>query len=479
MEFGWLSALVVLADFAFRVGLIVFILLRRRKRPTSTLAWVVVILVVPILGSLLYLLLGEVRLGRRRLAHHHEIAKRIRRSAAPVRPRGTNPTVTEIHRSTAGAAESAGGMPPKGGNRLELLHDSARVIEALVRDIDAATDHCHLLYYIYLDDGSGQQVAEALLRARQRGVACRVLVDDVGSRAFLKSPLAERLRRAGVRVVGALPANLFRVALSRLDLRNHRKLAVFDGRIGYTGSQNIADRAFAPKPRFAPWVDATIRIVGPAVRDLQELFIADWYLDTGEGLERLLQDSPPYESDGVTVQVIPSGPDIDPAGMQQMTLATMFLAKEELILTTPYFVPGEAELAALCSIARSGVATLLVVPLRNDSPLVGAASRSHYPTLLEAGVQIYEYRPGLLHAKTMTIDRSLGMVTTANFDRRSFELNFEVTTLIYDSDFASQLRFLQRSYVAESQVVDETVWRVQPWPKRLGQNVAGLFSPLL
>ena len=179
------------------------------------------------------------------------------------------------------------------------------------------------------------------------------------------------------------------------------------------------------------------------------------------------------------VQIIPSGPNIDPAGMQQMILATMFRAKEELILTTPYFVPGEAELAALCSIARSGVETLLVVPQRNDSPLVGAASRSHYPTLLEAGVRIYEYRLGLLHAKTMTIDRSLGMVTTANFDRRSFELNFEITTLIYDSNFASQLRFLQRSYVADSQAVDERGWRVQPWPRRLGQNVAGLFSPLL
>ena len=296
---------------------------------------------------------------------------------------------------------------------------------------------------------------------------------------FLRSPLAGRLREAGVHIEAALPANLLRAAFARVDVRNHRKLAVIDGEIAWTGSQNIAGADFAPKPRYAPWVDAMLRIRGPAVRDLQQVFLADWYLDSEEALDSLLAHEPPHVADGIPVQIVPNGPDLDPEPFQQLVHAAFNLARSEIIVTTPYFLPSDSHLASICGAARRGVETHLVVPARNDSLLVAAASRSLYEPMLAAGVRIHEYRSGLLHAKTMTIDRHLAFVGSANFDRRSFELNFEINVVIYDSDFASRLRFLQRGYMHDSTPVDADGWRARSAGRRLVESVAGLFAPLL
>ncbi|MHC5007872.1 MAG: cardiolipin synthase, partial [Planctomycetota bacterium] len=331
----------------------------------------------------------------------------------------------------------------------------------------------------YLDDHSGQRVAEALMDAAGRGVTCRLLVDGVGSVGFLRSHLRKRMQTRGVAVVEALPTSLLRLPFARIDLRNHRKLVVIDGMIGYCGSQNIADAEFAIKPKYAPWVDAMVRLRGPAVRDLQVLFIQDWYLDTNESLEELLAISAAPSPDGAVVQIMGTGPDAYNEALRQITQTSLHAAREELIITTPYFVPDEATATALYTTARRGVDTTLVVPARNDSPLVAAASRSFYERLLEAGVQVHEYQQGLLHAKTMTLDRRLALVTTANFDRRSFELNFEVSLVVYDSDFASELRLLQKAYIDGSRTVSETQWKRRGWPRRLWQNTAGMLGPIL
>jgi cardiolipin synthase len=280
-------------------------------------------------------------------------------------------------------------------------------------------------------------------------------------------------------VIEAIKVHPFRMLFARIDLRNHRKIVVIDGVIGYTGSQNIADAEFAIKPRFAPWVDAMVRIVGPVVWDLQMLFVEDWYLDTDQSLEQLLNIQPLAHDDGVVAQIIGTGPNSHNEAMRQLLQAAFHSAREELILTTPYFVPDDATLGALCTAARRGVRTVLVVPARNDSPLVAAASRSHYQELLESGVELYEYQRGLLHAKTMTIDHSLAMIGSANLDRRSFELNFEVSLAVYDSNFAGQLRFLQTSYISDSQPVELSRWRRLTLPVRLWHSAAGTLSPLL
>jgi cardiolipin synthase A/B len=472
--------LAAIFDLLLKIVMICIVLLRKRGA-ASTLAWIMVILVLPLFGSLLYLMIGEVKLGRRSVQRHLEIVKRVQSLApfAMAAREALHPHIVPKFAHLAVLAESVGDNDALAGNSMTLIGDANIFIQSLVEDIDAAQSHCHLLFYIYLDDHSGTRVAEALMRAAKRGVACRVLVDAVGSKLFARSKLRQDMEAAGVRVVEALPVHPLRMLLARMDLRNHRKIAVIDGIIGYTGSQNIADAEFAIKRRFAPWVDASVRIEGPVTWDLQMLFAQDWYMDTDELLEQVLHIQPLPVADGVIAQVMGTGPNSFNQALRQLSQAAFHTAREELILTTPYFVPDEATLIALCVAARRGVDTILVLPARNDSRLVGAASRSHYATLLENGVKIYEYQRGLLHAKTITVDRDWGLVSTANLDRRSFELNFEVSVVVYDDDFASQLRFLQKGYIGDSRLVDASSWMHRPWPALLWYSAAGTVSPLL
>ncbi|MHC5025085.1 MAG: cardiolipin synthase [Planctomycetota bacterium] len=481
MDSGFWTLLVLSGELLLRLSLVAVMLIRGRGKPSSRLTWIVVIMAVPLIGMVLYLMVGEVRLGTRRAARHRALVERLDRiSPAPETWRPVPPPVIPAnYRQIAFLARAVGGLDPLGGNDLRLLSDTSEFIASLVEDIDAATDHCHLLYYIYLDDGNGRTVADALTRAAARGVACRLLVDSVGSSDFTESNLRSDLEAAGVQVVEALPANPLRMLFHRIDLRNHRKIAVIDGCVGYTGSHNIADESFALKPKYAPWVDTSVRAMGPITHDLQMLFVQDWYLDTDESLESVLTIRPPAADDDMVAQIMGTGPDYFGEALRQLCLAAFHGAHEELILTTPYFVPDEATAMALRTAARRGVAVSLVVPARNDSRLVGAASRSHYESLLGAGVRILEFESGLLHAKTISVDRDFALVTTANLDRRSFELNYEVSLVVYDTDFASRLRFLQQSYIAAARPIEPGPWSRRHWPARLWQNAAGTLSPLL
>lgn len=475
----WTPWALLAGEVLLQATMVIFILVRRLRPPSVTLAWILLIILVPFLGALIYMLFGEARLGGIRKRRHANIVRAIRERGWPHGELGQYPELSPELQATASLAESVGGLPARGGNSVEIFSDSRAVIDALVDEVDRASHHCHLLFYIFEADQSGTDIGRALQRAASRGVSCRLLVDGVGSRSFLRSKLVAEMRRSGVSVVEALPARLLRAALSRIDLRNHRKLAVFDGQRGFTGSQNVVDASFPPKPGHGPWVDASLRIEGPAVLDLAEIFIEDWFLDADEDLSELLAIRPPEVAGGVIVQILPSGPDDEHDALRLIAQSSFHMARQELIVTTPYFVPGEAEVVALCTAARRGVSTTLVVPRRNDSRLVATASRGLYHALLESGVQIHEYTAGLLHAKTMTVDRSLALVGTANFDRRSFELNFEISVLIYDSDSASSLRFLQRSYMNDAVPVNAGSWPKRPWHRRLLENAAGMLSPLL
>lgn len=468
------------ALFVVNAVFVVFVLLRPRVRQPSSLAWILVIVVLPVAGIVLYLAVGEVRTGSRRKRRHRTIQRNIR---AAVRKAWSATSGTAVvpwgTESIARLARLGDETLPRQGNRLALLATADSFSQSLVADIDAAERHVHLLFYIYLDDVVGQAVAEALIRARRREIPCRLLVDNVGSSDFLKSRLCRALRDAGVRVVAALPTRITQIASIRFDMRNHRKIGVVDGRVGYTGSHNVASEHFHPKPRFAPWVDATLRIEGPAVRDLQALFIEDWYMDTTENLDHMIAYTPEEHPDGRIVQIVGTGVNSQNQALVRVIQSAIHMAREELIMTTPYFVPDEGTLAAITTAAIRGVRTIIVVPARNDSPLVALASRSFYDTLLDAGAEVHEFTKGLLHAKTITADRDFALVSTANLDRRSFEINFEISTLIYDSDFASQLRLLQMRYLEDCIPVDAARWAARRWPRRLAENVAGLVSALL
>ncbi|MBG79482.1 MAG: cardiolipin synthase [Phycisphaerae bacterium] len=465
-------------DIVIFTLLMAHILLRRNGSSETRLAWIVFIILVPYIGALLYLLVGGAHFSIRR--KHCDILEMpgIERPDLADLP-GMDINTPEPYRRVFTLAENLCPSDALGGHALELKTNSDSFLEPLCRDIEQATRHVHLLTYIYLTDQAGQRVADALRAAAKRGVKCRVLVDSLGSKAFLKSQLREDMMAEGVRVVEALPARLLRIARTRLDLRNHRKIVVIDNSIGYLGSQNIADPSFAPKAKYAPWVDCMVRMKGPAVHDLQELFLSDWYMDTVELEQELIEEVPHVEPDGAEVQVIGSGPDL-PSEILSMVIQTCFhVASEEIILTTPYFVPDIAMETAMLAAARRGVDTTLILPKNNDSKLVALASRSHYERLLEAGIKIHHYTSGLLHAKTLTVDRQLFLVGSANLDRRSLELNFEVNLLGWKPDFAGQLRLLQKSYLNESERVSDTQWLQARWPKRLARNAAGMLSPLL
>ncbi len=470
------------AEWAARIVMSVVIVLRRGS-PSTALAWLVVVLAMPIVGTVAYVLVGENRLGRKSSRLHRSVVEKLSRALGR--------TISEAHVATSdlppamrlisNLAEGLGAKPPVGSNDLALVQEAEDLAAQLVSDIETAADHCHLLYYIFNVDSVGRRVGEALVRASGRGVQCRVLVDAVGSKVFLRSSLARDLQAAGVEVAGALPVNPFRAVFERLDLRNHRKLAIIDGRVGYVGSHNISEPLYPKKARFGAWVDASVRASGPAVRLLQELFIQDWCA-TGKQIE-LREELFPAVGDprpgGIRVQILPSGPDQRDSPLERVILQALHVARERAVLTTPYFVPDEPLVDALTTAAKRGVDVSLVVPQKSDSLVAQAAGRSRYGDLLGAGLKIYEFRLGLLHAKTITIDGEFALIGTANLDIRSFLLNFEIALLVYDPDFVAQLHFLQQIYMEQSEPVTLEEWKRRGAFEIFADNVFKLMSPLL
>ena len=470
----------IFVDLFIRVALVIFVLIRKSRNPQAALVWVILLLGLPIFGLILYLLFGESRLGYwRRKRHARAVAAvdcpQVRANADPA----AAATLPHREAQIARLADHVSDANPVKGNHLKLFGDSEEFIDTLIADIDAAQRSVHILTFIYLTDQSGKKLANAMMRAAKRGIECRLLVDAAGSRKFLKSSLYKEIKESGVKTAACLPVNTLRLLFSRLDLRNHRKIAVIDGQVGYTGSNNIADAAFAVKAKFAPWVDCTVRIDGPATKELQVLFLTDWYMETDEFVEHELYFRPVIYDKGLTVQIIATGPNFYTEATTQIVQGCMQVANREIVLTTPYFVPDESTITNLCVSARRGVKTSLVVPKRNDSRLVAAASRSNYAPLLEAGVEIREFRKGLLHAKTITIDKDIAIVMSANLDRRSYQLNFECGAIIYDSDFASELRFQQQYYMENSDLIDPTSWPKRKIRTRVWETAVGLLSPLL
>jgi cardiolipin synthase len=307
------------------------------------------------------------------------------------------------------------------------------------------------------------------------------MADDLGSRLMIRAPEWREMAEAGVHVAAALPIGnpLLRAFKGRIDLRNHRKIVVIDDRITYCGSQNCADAEFRIKPKYAPWIDAMIRFEGPVARQAQHLFAADWMAQTGEDLGDLLRQPLGAAGPGFAAQVIGTGPTVRASAMPEMFEALMYAARDTLCITTPYYVPDESMQAALCASARRGVHTTLVLPARNDSWIVAAASHSYYAELLDAGVTIYEYGGGLLHAKTLTLDDAITLIGSANLDRRSFELNFENNILLHDPALTAEVRALQAGYIADSLPVGRAA--VSAWSRRrqLWNNAVAMFGPVL
>lgn len=472
-----LTALLTVLLIVLEVAFLARSLLRPNREPASRLAWIVVIVALPLVGMALYCFFGETNIGRRRIARMREADRAL--PAPRAQTVAVKGSVPSAYAPLFHVGRSINNHPATRGNQAELMADSDAAIEAIVADIDAAQTHVHVLFYIWLTDHNGLAVVEALKRAARRGVTCRVKADELGSRALIRSPHWQAMRHAGVQAAGAMPLNPL---AARIDMRNHRKIVVIDNRITYCGSQNCADPAFAIKAKYAPWVDIMLRFEGPVALQNQRLFAVDWMATTGENLASLFVDQevmPAAETDGFVAQVIGSSAAVRYSALPEIFTALIAAARRELVITTPYYVPDDAIQMALCSAARRGVDVTIVFPRRNDSWVVAAASHSYYEPLLAAGVHIHEFRGGLLHAKTLTIDGETAFIGSANLDRRSFDLNAENNILLSDPAVTAAIRARQQSHIDSARRLSHAEVRAWPRSRRLWNNAVAMTGPLL
>lgn len=486
----FIDALVAVAVFVLHLAVAARAITRPGRIPSSRVAWVAVIMALPLVGVIAYLMVGETSIGRERVRRLHQTI-----AAMPIPRQDADPDVPPRVRGLFDLVSRINGFEPTTGNTIRLLGDadapidqpmidSDLAINALIADVESATDSVHISFYIWLDDDHGGLVADAVCAAAKRGVRCRVMVDALGSRAFTKSPRWRQLADAGVETfatLGDIP-RLGNLAVGRVDLRDHRKIVIIDNAIAYCGSQNCADPQFRVEAKYAPWVDILFRCEGPIVRQAQYIFLSTWITGTGhQELEAVPSAAPlpaPRQG-GAVAQMFGTGPTSDDDAMSDAFVTSIYAARAELLITTPYFVPDESLLRALAAAPRRGVRTRLILPARNNSWLVAASARSTYAALLESGVEILEYPLGLLHTKAITADGEFALVGSANMDRRSLQLNFENNLLIADPDVVAQIRRRQEGYAAASHPVSEETVLAWPWRRRFVQNAVDMVAPLL
>lgn len=480
MTWEWLLTLGLWLYFALLIALSFRILMRRRSVGV-TLAWLLLIYILPLAGFGLYLMFGERYLGRLRAKramvqnrfYNQWLEQVSERDAlntlvgAPLRP------VMEL---TLGSLK----LPALRGHNWQLLSDPDAVFDSLLNDINLAEDWIFMEFYILEPKGRVEEVLTALANARSRGVSVYVMLDSVGSNRFLNSARHRQLVEAGVDVLDVLHANVLRMFLQRIDLRQHRKLISIDNRIAYNGSMNLADPDWFKKHSgFGPWVDVMVRVEGPMAAIIQGTMIFDWEMETGYRLNNALS-WPEAASDGpALMQFLPTGPAFDEDILLQVLLTAVHNAQRRVIISTPYFVPDDSLLQALKSVAKRGLEVTLLIPRRIDSRLAKYAGRSFYDELLSHGIEILRFEGGLLHTKSVIIDDHLVLVGSVNLDMRSLWLNFEATLVVDDPAFCNAMVALVADYKKNSHRLELNEWRKRRFHKRVLENLAQLASPLL
>ncbi|KFF59689.1 cardiolipin synthase [Cryobacterium sp. MLB-32] len=461
------------------------VLISANRRPAAAIAWVLTIVFVPLVGILVFLLVGFGRLPPSRRVKQREVSELFlaRTQGSTAQNRADWP---DWLGSAAQLNENLGALPMVGGNSARLLEDYAGSIAAMAAAIDTATDRVHVQFYILVSDSETAPVFDALRRARERGVIVRALSDHVSGLLLPR----RRETRAAFEMMGAewlpmLPLRPLRGQWQRADMRNHRKLLVVDGRIGFTGSQNlIAASYLKPKNlrRGLRWRELMVEFEGPVVPELDAVFITDWYSETGVLLPLESRSAPlpgPVVASPVNAQVVPSGPSFENDNNLKLFVLMLHQAQSRISITSPYFVPEESTLLAIVTAASRGVEVELFVSEIGDQKLVHHAQRSYYEALLKAGVAIYLYRePTVLHSKHFTIDNDVAVIGSSNMDIRSFSINMEVSVLLHGHDIVRRMRLVEDDYRAQSRRLDLDEWLARPLGQKIGDNLARLTSAL-
>ena len=476
---SWWWTTLSLGMTAWVLGLSVWIVFERRS-PIATVAWILSLSLLPLIGIAIYFVFGPRKFKR----------KKLRRSASALATRASHEKRTRISQRVdesldampiiAMCVNAAGPAAHPRRAKTTLYTGGLELFAALGEAIEKARHHIHMEYYIWRPDEIGTRLRDALVAAAKRGVEVRILIDSFGS-SKASDRFWQPLQDQGGHIERFNELNLRRWRPRLANFRTHRKIAVIDGRIGFTGGMNIADYHSQEFRGERAWRDSHLRLEGPAVRGLQLVFAEGWHYATDsifDGFDYFPDDFD-EGGEGELVQVVASGPDENYNAIQKLFLSAITMARQSVCLTSAYFVPGELMLNALATAVLRGADVRVLVPAENDVRLVAAASRSYYDELLAAGVRIFEYGPPMLHAKTLVVDNWVALVGTANADRRSFELNFEVDVVNYESAMCEQ--FTQTFHLdlkASTEITAEQVAN-DSFRARVFQNFARLLSPML
>ncbi|MDQ1531683.1 MAG: cardiolipin synthase [Microbacteriaceae bacterium] len=469
-------------DLTIRVLAVIFV--PKNRRPPTAAAWLLAIFFLPYLGALLFLLFGTNKLPRRRRRKQEAINRYILNATEGIEEATQTHLWPQWFASLAALNRRLGAMPLLGGNTARVYGEYERSLHAMTEAVETAEAFVHAEFYILSCDATTEPFFQALERAVQRGVTVRVLFDHV---ATLRIPgyraTKRRLTRLGAEWHPMLPVQPFRGRYQRPDLRNHRKVLVVDGRVGFMGSQNLIDRTYnkrVNRRRGLQWKDLMLRIEGPTVAALNAIFITDWFSETDELLAReARQVVDAVGEEYLDCQVVPSGPGFEGENNLRLFNGLIYAAQKRIVLTSPYFVPDDSMLYAVTTAAERGVQVELFVSEIGDQALVFHAQRSYYEELLRAGVLIWLYRaPTILHAKHFTIDDDVAVVGSSNFDMRSFTLNLEVTLMVRGREFVNDLRQVQEGYRRASRQLTLEEWQGRPVRSAVLDNIARLTAGL-
>jgi cardiolipin synthase A/B len=482
---SWLS----IFEVAYTVVLIFvcFRIILDTRSITKSLAYLLFAIFVPFAGVIFYFLFGinyrTRKMYSKKLVENDELSAKLNKQIYQY----SKKTLDESDDSVQSNKELAYMLlketlsPLTANNSVKLLVNGENKFPEVLKALREAKNHIHLEYYIYEDDEIGREIEQVLIQKAKEGVSVRFIYDDFGSRTIRRT-LARRLNENGVKAFPFL--RIYFIALAnRLNYRNHRKIIVIDGKTAFVGGINVDDRYINKGKNKTFWRDTHLRIDGPGIQYLQYLFFCDWNFCADEKLHPDQHFFPSENrlpvNDKKIVQIAASGPDSGAPAILFSILQAIGLATKEILITTPYFIPGEGLLDALTIASLGGVKVKLLVPGISDSILVNAAARSYYVDLMKGGVEIYLYNKGFVHAKTMVTDSKIAMVGTANMDSRSFDLNFEVNAIVYDSEIAGELRDIFYNDLKDAEKIDVEVWRKRPLYKQFFEKTARLVSPLL
>lgn len=468
-----IAYIILFAIYVYTIFTTIIFMLVENRNPVKSIAWILVLIFLPVVGFLFYILVG------RKFRKRHMISKRSllinKKNNTSDLTELPNLNLSDTQRSIATLAYRNSDAPLHENSKIEIFTDANELYSSIIEDLRKAKHHIHMEYYIFLADKIGSAVMDVLKEKAKEGVVVRVIIDDVGSWQLKKKKIKE-LRNAGIDVQSFLEVGLPYIN-SRVNYRNHRKIIVIDGVVGYTGGFNIADR-YVKGLSWGPWRDTHIKIEGSAVLGLQKNFLTDWFFVKRELVEDVTYYPAQERKGNCLSQIIISGPDMTWESIMQVFAKAFMEAKERIYIETPYFLPPESLITALQTAALCGVDVRLILPMKSDARITLYSTFSYLDQMLKAGIKVYLYQKGFIHSKIVVTD-DIAIIGSANMDFRSFEQNFELSVIMYDAEIAKKMVEIYENDLRSSEEIKKEEWTTRRFSQKIKESLARLLSPLL